>query len=552
MVVTKIQPGEMAKPTATELNEEMGVQIRGMPFSEVFASGDYVLIRNQEPTVQQLVEMRRNDGQARGLFRLLTMPVRAAARKLTWLPDDGGDKEAKFAEDLLLTPTVSGGMQTPFAKVISQMLIAVVDGFAPFEFVYNVPKRGPLQGKYALSKIAYRPSETIQFLINENGDFNGLRQRTAAPGGRYLDVKIEKENSLYYACSEDENPFYGISFFNAAFYHYDKKIKMYYLAHLAAQHRAVGSRLGKYPPGASPKEIAAFRKGLADFGLAQSMSVPDKGYSVEDLGKSLGDFPFMDFINHHNSQMSKSVLAPFMDDAQGGQKSLVDFGGQTESMHQTLINVLISDLEDLINTWIIPRFIDWNFGSHKYPTVKFGAFNEDQKKSISDTFDKLAGAGPSANVTRRFLLELEKYMAGEMGLEIDYQEISKALEKQDKAALDHFMQDLATPPQQRPFQPIGANPADQQQGVPSAQQWLPGPEGAGSPQQGAGSPQQGAGSPQQGPVGSPKQGGSFPALPSQLSADGIPAASTWLHEDAPISLSWAEWSSARELVESVS
>lgn len=540
-MVTKVQSGEMAKPSSRELDLEMGVQIRGMPFSEVFASGDHVLIRNQEPTVTQLVEMRRNDGQARGLFRLLTMPVRAAARRLTWLPADGGEEEAKFAEALLGTPAVSGGMQTPFARVVSQMLLAVVDGFAPFELVYTVPKRGPLQGKWSLSKIAYRPSETIQFLINDTGEYNGLRQRTAAPGGRFLDVKIERDNSLYYACGDEENPFYGVSYFNAAFYHYDKKIKLYYLAHLAAQHRAVGSRLGTYPPGASPSEIAAFKKGLADFGLAQAMSVPDKGYKVEDLGKSLGDFPFMDFINHHNSQMSKSVLAPFMDDAQGGQKSLVDFGGQSDSMYQTLINVLISELEELINSWLVPRFIDWNFGSHKYPTVKFGAFNEDEKKSVQSMFDKLAAAGPSANVTRRFLLELEKYMAGEMGFEIDYEKISKALEKQDEAAIKQFMQDMAPPPNQRPFQAIGANPADQQQGVPAQQQWLPN-----QPVMPAG---QGAGGATGGQRGATN---GYPALPSQLSADGVPSSLTWLHEDAPVSLSWSEWQRAEELLGALS
>jgi hypothetical protein len=539
----------MAKPTTKEIDTEMGVQIRGMPFSEVFASGDYVLIRNQEPTVQQLVEMRRNDGQARGLFRLLTMPVRAAARRLTWIPAPGGDKEAKFAEDLLSTPAVSGGMQTSFARVISQMLLAVVDGFAPFELVYTVPRRGPLQGKYALSKIAYRPSETIQFLIGEKGEYNGLRQRTAAPGGRYLDIKIEKDNSLYYACGDEENPFYGVSYFNAAFYHYDKKIKMYYLAHLAAQHRAVGSRLGKYPPGASPNEIAAFKKGLADFGLAQAMSVPDKGYSVEDLGKSLGDFPFMDFINHHNSQMSKSVLAPHMDEQQGGRRPTVDFSTDTEEMHQILINVLISDLETLINEWLIPRFIDWNFGSHNYPSVKFGAFNEDQKKAIITTFDKLAGAGPSANVTRRFLLELERYMAGEMGMDIDYEKVSKALDKQDALSLDHFMQDQAPPPMQRPFQPVGANPADQQQGVPAAQQWLPGPQ----PVAPAGGPGASSAASSTASGGSPAPTkGKYPALPSQLSVEGIPSASTWLHDDAVMSLSWAEWKTAEDLVGSVS
>jgi Protein of unknown function (DUF935) len=544
--VATAQTLEMAKPTKRDLDTEIGVQIRGMPFSEAFAGSDHVLIRSSEPTVKQLVEMRRNDGQARGLFRLLTMPVRAAAKRATWVPADGGDKEAKFAEELLTTPFVLGGMKTSFQRVVAQMLLAVMDGFSPFELVYTIPKKGPLKGKIALSKIAYRPSETIQFLVNDVGDFEGLRQRTTAPGGRYIDEKIDADHSLYYACGDEENPFYGVSYFNAAFYHYDKKIKLYYLAHLAAQHRAVGSRVGKYPTSASPNEIAQFRKALSDFGLAQAMSFPDKGWTVEELGLRIGDFPFMDFVNHHNSQMSKSVLAPFLDDAQGGQKSLVDFGGQSDSMYHTLINVLVAELETLINETLVPRFIDWNFGTDKYPQIKFGSFTDEQKKSINDTFDKLATAGTNANVTRPFLLELEMRMAEEMGLEIDYKKIEEALKKQEELTLQHFMDEAAIPPMERPFQAVGAQAADQQQGAAQNAQWMPGPQPGMMP----GAPPPPPGKPGGGPPGAAARGvpgksgkpGAqpvYPALPSKLSA--ARASETWLHDDAPLALSWAEF-----------
>jgi hypothetical protein len=530
---------EMVKPTNRELDVEMGVQLHGLPFVEPFDK-DFVLVRNSEPTVKQLVEMRRNDGQARGLFRLLTMPVRAAAKRATWVPADGGDKEAKFAEELLTTPMAMGGMVTSFQRVVSQMLLAVMDGFAPFELVYTVPKKGPLEGKLALSKIAYRPSETIQFVVDDVGDFQGFRQRTTSPGGRYIDARIERDYSLYYACGDEENPYYGVSYFNAAFYHYDKKIKLYYIAHLAAQHRAVGSRLGKYPISATPMEILGFRKALADFGLAQAISVPDKGYSVEDLGKSLGDFPFMDFVNHHNSQMSKSVLAPFLDDAQGGQKSLVDFGGQSDSMYHSLVNVLISEIETLINQTLIPRFIEWNFGTDKYPEIKFGSFTDDQKRAINDTFDKLATSGTSANVTRPFLLELEKRISEEMGLEIDYTKIDEALDKQQEMSLKHFMEEATTPPNERPFQAVGASPGDQQQGVPAKQQWMPGPQ----PMPGLPGAPGALGNPASLPPAKPAKAvkPKYPALPSQLSMP-VSAGSTWLHDDAPVSLTWAEFRS---------
>ena len=512
------EPGvvtEMAKPTASELNTEMGVRLAGLPFSEGFTDGkSFILGRNDVPTVRQLAEMRRQDGQARALYRLLTMPARAAAKRASWVPADGGDKEAEFVTQLYTLPAVNGGMRTPFSRVVSQMLLATVDGFSPFELVYTRPKKGPLKGKFTLDKIAYRPSETVSFAVTEQGDYDGFKQRTVTPNGKVIDEHISAKNSIYYACSEEENPFYGVSYFNAAFYHYDKKIKLYYLAHLAAQHRAVGSRLGKYPKNANPTELAAFRQALADFGLAQAVTVPDVGWSVEDLGKSLGDFPFMDFINHHNSQMSKSVLAPFLDDQQGGGSPLVSFGGPNDSMYLVLVNVIISELEAVFNDWLTPRFIDWNFGNDKYPSLKFGPFSEEQKEAIKQTFDKLASAGTGANVTRKFLLELERNMAGEMGLDIEYEELSKALDKQTDESLKMFMQTPAAgpPPMMPPFQPIPPAPADQQAGVPPQQQFIPG--------QTPGMP----GAPAAGPAG-------LPPLPSQLSAEGLSSTTTWMNPD---------------------
>lgn len=514
------QPFVMARPSPPALGVEMGVQLRGMPFSEEFVGPDNLLIRNSKPTIRQLVEMRRNDGQARALYRLLTMPVRAAAARAAWVPADGGEKEAKFAEELLTTPAVSGGMRTPFRRIVGQMLLSVTDGFAPFELVYTRPVRGPLKGKYALDKIAYRPSDTIYFKVDDHGDYDGIQQRTYGPNGRVVDEHIKKENSIYVSCSQEESPYYGVSYFNAAFYHYDKKVKLYYLAHLAAQHRAVGSRLGRYPESASLAERHNFRKAMEDFGLGQAITVPSGGrWSVEDLGKNPGDFPFMDFVNHHNSQMSKSVLAPFLDDAQGGQKSLVDFGGQTDSLYMMLIRVLVSEIEGVINDMLMPRFIEWNFGSDKFPQIKFGEFSEEQTKAIRSTFDKLSTAGGSATVTRPFLLELEKTMAEEMGFDIDYERFEKALQKQTDLTLEHFEQELAAPPMMPPFQPaIGAVPPDQQPGVPAKQQWMPGPEQAALPTGPGGQPALPAGK------------GKFPALPSQVQASipAIPASQTWV------------------------
>lgn len=433
--------GALPKPPPEAQNFAVGVPYY-LPFATPYRDS-WEIFRDDEVSVRQLTAMRRMDGQARALYRLLTMPLLVALKAADVIPIDGqegGTKEAQFAKDLLFQPPSMGGMTHTFSRFVKQMLLALFDGFSAFEMVYWVAPAGPNKGKITIRKIDWRPAETLTFLVDGQGEFNGFRQRTFFQG-RTIDVKIQKDAAIYYACNEAERPFYGVSMFESAFYHYDKKAKLYYIVHLAAQRAAVGLRIGSMPPNPHVQDKNNFVKGLADLGLAQYMVLPSSDWTVTSL-KEEGNFDFLGLINHHNSQMSKSVLAAWFDEQQGtgGDTALVDFGNQSDATFMMMLEAILEEIGDVINHHIIPRFIDWNFGSSKYPEFKWGTLTEEQKAAIQDTFDKLAGAGQQANVTPEFMLELEKKMAEDLGLDIDYDTIEKQREEQQKQLQDQFEQ----------------------------------------------------------------------------------------------------------------
>ncbi len=413
---------------------EIGVS-NYLPFVTPYKDSWEVTRVGQKITVQQLQNMRETDGQARALYRLMTLPIRAALKTATFLPEsivEGGQDEAEFAEQLLTLPEVAGGMDVPFTRFIAQLLMALFDGFSAFELVYQSPEVGPLKGKWSLKKIAHRPSGTVTFLTDDKANFNGFHQKTMHQG-RSIDVTIPKDVAIYYAAQEEECQFYGKSYFEAAFYHYDKKAKLYYIAHLAAQRAAVGTRIGKVPQGGGDKaETDKFDAALAKLGVAQSMTMPE-GYSVESL-KEGGGFDFLAFINHHNSQMSKSILAPFFDKDQGagsGEAKIVDFGQQSNLLFILMLETIMGEIESIINDKIIPRFIDWNFGTGKYPKFQFGTLTEEQKGAALDLFTKVATISQAGlSCTPEFVHELEKQVADQFGLEIDYETLEKEMEEQ--------------------------------------------------------------------------------------------------------------------------
>ncbi len=425
-------PRTVAEPTAPDPRMDIEVGISSfLPYMTPYKSA-WEALRDEEITVRQLVAMRKTDGQARALYRLLTLPVRAALKTATFVPvinAEGGEEEAEFVEQMFTLPAYAGGMHIPFDRVIAQMLMALFDGFSAFELVYTAPKTGPLANKWTLKKLAYRPSETITFLVDDHGDFAGFRQQTMFQG-RTIDVPIPGEHAIYYAANEEEKRFYGLSYFQSAFFHWDKKYKLYVIAQIAAQRAAVGTRVGTVPPNANKVDKEEFGRALADLGVAQYIRVPE-GYKVENLRES-GGFDFLAHVNHHNSQMSKSVLAGFFDKEQGGGDSgkLVDFGTQSDSLFLTMLGTIMGEIEDVINNAVIPRFVDWNFGTDKYPRFQFGSLSEQQKKAMLDLFKQLAVAGEALTIRPELVHELEKQVAEEFGLELDWETIEERMEEE--------------------------------------------------------------------------------------------------------------------------
>jgi hypothetical protein len=449
--------GPQPAPTEADLSFATGVPYF-LPFATPYRDS-WEVFREDPVTISQLVSMRRQDGQARALYRLLTMPLLAALKNCDVVPVDGqigGQEEAQHCKDLLTLPASSGGMTHSFGRFIRQLLLALFNGFSAWEMVYWVPTTGPQKGKITLRKLDWRPAETLTFLLDGQGEFNGFRQRTFFQG-RTIDVKIPKNTAVYYAHEEAERPFYGVSMFESAFYHYDKKVKLYYIAHLAAQRSAVGMRVGTMPPNPAANDKNNFVRGLADLGLAQYMVVPSADWIVQSL-KEDSSFDFLGLINHHNSEMSKSILAQWFDQQQGGgqgDSSLVDFGKQSDVTFMMMLDGILEEAAEVITQHIFPRFVDWNFGSGKYPQFKWGPLTGEQKAAIQDTFDKLALAGQNANCTPQFMMELEKKMAGEFGFDIDYDTIEAEQEKQhalqlqmDQAQAKAQIQALQNPEQQ--------------------------------------------------------------------------------------------------------
>lgn len=382
--------------------------------------------------LQRIDLMLRTDGHFRALARLLSLPFRQA--KWSIQPAEDGDEEADFITQMLTLPPNQGGMSTTFDYVRALAARAFWQGFAVWEQVFSyadVPGHG---NKLVLRKLAPRDASTVRFKADAHGGFDGVVQRASDGRNGMKTVHIPKEKVLFFTVDKEEHPFYGRSMFEPALYHFDKKHKLYYIAHIAAQISAIPARVAHQEGGGqglTPTERNQLQTALASFGFNTAMIAP-KGIKLEPFGGQ-GDSGLADIlavINHHNTQASQSILGHFIDLGQQGESSVGSYALSSDSSDLFLMcsQANLDSFAETINVHLIPKFIDWNFGTKKYPTLVFEPLADETKAAMMDVFKVLATASET-KVSPDFIWELEKSIADRLGLAVDYEALDAEREK---------------------------------------------------------------------------------------------------------------------------
>jgi hypothetical protein len=380
-------------------------------------------------SLDMLDNMLDMDGQAQSVYRLLTIPLRAGV--LSVKPVKGGKAEADFIRTALLSPPAKGGIQTPWSKVITQIGRALLTGCEVFEKVYE--KR---RGFYALDKIAIRPRKTLIYLQDDKGEFNGVRQ--FLPGGA---KDIPKSMCFRYLVGGEFNPMYGRSMFLPAYYHYEKKHKLYYTGHIAFAINATGIRIGGVPQDVTENERRIFQRQLEQVGFNSTIIKPE-GYSVDVKSPgSLADA--MPYIDHHDNMMAKAVLGQIIDIGTSANPGSFSLSESHMGLLFLAIEAIMQDISQEITNQIVTELIDWNFGTGRYPVVSLQPNYSNRRQVVQQIFERISSA-KQVNTTAEFWLRVERAVAEQLGFEgdIDYD----AKEEEFKALFKKQQSDVRKPP----------------------------------------------------------------------------------------------------------
>lgn len=432
-------------------DKKLGINPPPTSYGQVTVPGNYAwagwdyreITKRSDISYDELQLMVDIDGHARSLYNILRRPILRNAKRAEILPPvgGGGEAETEFIRSNYFDPVHLGGMQIPFTKACAHMTTAFLFGFKAFEKMWYRPSESPAgDGLIRLRKLSPIDARTVKFRVTENGDFDGFRQ-VASWKGRLIDRNVDVARAAYFNIDDEEEPFYGKSLFGPAYYHFDKKHKIYYMLHLALSVGAIPPRIATSKGSASDKDRQTFLKALGDLGANSAMLMP-QGFELLDKPefKPVTGLPFIEAIDHQNLEMSKSIVAQALDIGTGQQGG----GFSVGKIHMDAFFMTLEGIQDSMavmwDNQITPELITWNFGSRKFPRVYLPPFTAEHRDLLTDVF-KILNVARETKVSPEFMASIEKDMAKELGfsindVDIDEHAVEIALRQELDSAAD--------------------------------------------------------------------------------------------------------------------
>lgn len=360
-------------------------------------------IRGEDPNpeldaqtaVKNYDQMRRSDSQVHAALEVVKQPIRTADYEVD--PSDPEDPEAiaiaEFVEWNLFK-----GMTTTWDDFIRQSLLMLDFGFMLFEKVWTVEEEGQYAGRITLHKLAARPPRTIwQWFTDEDGALISIKQ-LAVKAGTYQFLDVPSSKLVRFTYQQEGDNFTGISMLRSAYPHWLIKKQLYLIDAIRATRFGVGIPRAKLKAGYKPTTedraaIALMLQGLSSHQHAYLIEPEQMEVDILMPQGVRGGAELMSSINHQNEQITRNILAQFLDmggKSQGGSRAL---GASAMDFFLNAIESIANQLCDVINKQVIKDLVDMNFAVPKYPIVRPVGIHETDVKDLAAAAQSLAGAG---------------------------------------------------------------------------------------------------------------------------------------------------------------
>ena len=398
----------------------------------VFESFDREESRTDDISIKDYRRMLDSDTTVEALYNIFTMSILAATYHIDADSEDVDEAQAEFVRQNLLEPPHRGGIQTPMNLFIDQSLIAIYEGFALFEKVYELR-----DGKLVLKRLAHRDSTTLTLIRDDVDGFGGAKQRTTDATGAFQEVTIPAYKCFLFTYGKNRNYLYGRSAFKSLYPRYDKKRRLEYLDSVALQADAIKPKvLKRTVDGVVSGQLEKARNKalevLGRLGKHNSVASIPYGYDLDVLNTE-GRDPHQS-IERQNSEMARAFHASVILTATQGSASNVgsySLSTNQKDLLQTAITGVMRLLESHINQYLIADLIDLNFAERHYPEFHFDTPDESIISAVFEAFKLLV---QKDRISDDIATGIEESTATRLGIDLDAIKKRRQEEPKDEKA----------------------------------------------------------------------------------------------------------------------
>jgi hypothetical protein len=342
--------------------------------------------------------MAKTDVTSSVSIRVVNAPILGATFYVDPVDDDEKNIDiSQFVEDNIFRLT-----STPWLPTLGKILRMNRDGNSILETCYINqdwrPHRKNANSKQytMLRKLAYRPATTIQEIERDSsGGPQVIVQNKVDETGKITKVEIPIEKAAIFVIG-DTDDFYGESLLRSAFEHWHYKKYLYKIDAIQKERHSLGVPRGSLPPNASKTDKEILRKLLANIRTNEHAYIVQPFGYVIDFAEVHGNLVnALESASAHDTLILLNVMAQFM---VLGLESAGSGGGRSTSaatldiFYKSLWHIA-NLICDVINTYIIPKLVLYNFDVDQFPKLKVRAIGQSRDlqqiaAGMANVFDK--------------------------------------------------------------------------------------------------------------------------------------------------------------------
>lgn len=319
-------------------------------------------------------QMRKSDAQVFATILACELPIRStkwfvdAARDENDEVSDEAKEIAKFVENALFSE-----MSITRDALLSEILTMLPFGFSLFEKVYKVEN-----DKIVLEKLASRKQTTIKRRTTSDGSV-WVEQRlpySVEDAVPVWCVDIPAEKLVLFTFRQEGDNYEGVSILRSAYKHRRYKDNLYKFDAVKHERQSVWIPVIYPAENASEEDIEIAKN------IVKNIRANEEGWIVMPGPKSAWrEIEFLSMnawstsdlwtsINHHNREISKNILAQFLElwNTESWSRALSE---DQSDLFLLCLTSVANHICDIFNRYVIPELVDYNFNVDAYPHLKF-------------------------------------------------------------------------------------------------------------------------------------------------------------------------------------